>query len=83
MVRKLTEEEFQERVKKQKALSDSLKPCPLCGERPHLDREEIFCDCGLRLPFEPFYYEQPTELSIMTRMDNALEEAINRWNTRN
>jgi hypothetical protein len=26
-----------------------LLPCPFCGEQPHLDRHDIFCDCGVKI----------------------------------
>ena len=59
-----------------------LKPCPCCGAEAHIDREDIFCDCGLNIKIEPFYYEQPIALSMDERWRRARVDAVEAWNRR-
>lgn len=59
-----------------------LRECPCCGSEAHIDRECIFCDCGICINFEPFYYEQSTDLPIKDRWAIARQEAIEAWNRR-
>ena len=58
-----------------------LKPCPFCGERPHLDREEIFCDCGAKMPI-PLYVYGVGDCGGFPRYAEAKVEMIEAWNRR-
>lgn len=60
-----------------------LKPCPFCGEPPHMDRDEIFCDCGVKFPFP--LYEWGCSIENPARFpthEQAKKVAIERWNER-
>lgn len=59
-------------------MSVELKPCPLCGEAVHLDREEIFCDyCYLSLKFENMIYNGEAK-----NLKEAREKGIELWQKR-
>lgn len=59
-----------------------LKPCPFCGGKAYIDREEIFCDCGAKMPF-PFYeWGIPDGNEGFPEYKAARAEAIERWNRR-
>jgi Lar family restriction alleviation protein len=58
-------------------MPNELKPCPFCGEKPCLDRHEIFCDCcGAKMPI-PIYGGEgfPT-------YQEARQEMIENWEMR-
>ena len=55
-----------------------LKPCPLCGQTPMLDKNEIFCDdCHLVINFDDFVYSGEAD-----DWEESKEMAINTWTTR-
>lgn len=55
-----------------------LKPCPLCGQKPMLDRHEIYCDnCHLIINFSDFVYSGEAD-----DWEEAKEMAVKTWNTR-
>lgn len=58
-----------------------LKPCPFCGGKAHIDREEIFCDCGAKMPM-PFYEYGLVAEDRFPTYDEARVEAIEAWNRR-
>lgn len=61
---------------------DELKPCPFCGGTPMIDRGEIFCDCGVSIKFEQYYYEVPISKPATERWGIAKKCAIEVWNGR-
>lgn len=56
-----------------------LKPCPCCGEIPHLDRHDIFCDCGLKVDIPQ--YSDSMDNNFPT-YEEAKQEMVDIWNTR-
>lgn len=58
-----------------------LKPCPFCGEVPHLDRDEIFCDCGAKMPM-PLYVWGIAEHDGFPTNTEAKALMIEAWNRR-
>lgn len=59
-----------------------LKPCPFCGDDPHLDREEIFCGfCGARMPIELYTCGLVADDRFPTYQE-ARAEMIEAWNRR-
>lgn len=61
----------------------NLKPCPFCGCPPHMDRDEIFCDCGVKFPFPVNEWgcseENPEGFPTY---EQAEKVAVERWNER-
>ena len=55
-----------------------LKPCPFCGEQPHLDRHDIFCDCGVKVDI-PAWDNGENDFPTY---EEARQEMIDIWNTR-
>lgn len=55
-----------------------LKPCPFCGEQPHLDRHDIFCDCGVKVDI-PAWDNGENDFPTY---EEAVQEMIDIWNTR-
>ena len=58
-----------------------LKPCPFCGGEAHLDREEIFCDCGATMPI-PLYVFGLGDRGGFPTFAEAKAEMIEAWNRR-
>ena len=58
-----------------------LKPCPFCGDKPHIDREEIFCDCGAKMPI-PLYVYGIGNCVGFPKYAEAKAEMIEAWNRR-
>ena len=58
-----------------------LLPCPFCGEIPHLDRHDIFCDCGAKIDI-PIYVEGREGVGGFPTYKEARQEMIDLWNTR-
>lgn len=58
----------------------NLKPCPLCGDIVMIDREEIFCDCGLALSIEPYVIDDYK--SELPTYEEARQNMIDKWNRR-
>ena len=54
-----------------------LLPCPFCGGEPHLDRHDIFCDCGVKILI-PTY----GDIDGYRTYEEAKQEMIDLWNTR-
>lgn len=62
-------------------LTMELKPCPFCGGEAHLDREEIFCDCGAKMPI-PLYVWVVGSCEGFPDFATAKAEMIEAWNRR-
>lgn len=58
-----------------------LKPCPFCGDVPHLDRHEIFCDCGAKLQIDEFRY-QVMDNGLYPTYEEAKQMMVDAWNRR-
>ena len=58
-----------------------LKPCPFCGDTPHLDRDEIFCDCGVKMPI-PLYVWGAGDCDGFPDFKTAKAEMVEAWNRR-
>ena len=58
-----------------------LLPCPFCGEKPHLDRHDIFCDCGATIEI-PLFVTGKESVDGFPTYEEARQEMIDRWNTR-
>ena len=58
-----------------------LKPCPFCGGTPHLDREDIFCDCGAKMPIPIHVFGLVRDGEFPTYAE-AKAEMIEAWNRR-
>ena len=56
-----------------------LLPCPFCGKQPHLDRHDIFCDCGVKLAIPTF---DESRRWGYPNYKEARQEMIDTWNTR-
>ena len=64
-------------------MSEKLKPCPFCGYPPHMDKHEIFCDCGVKLefPLQEWGCSDKNPEGFPT-YEQAKEVAVERWNNR-
>ena len=63
-------------------IDEVLKPCPFCGGKAHLDREEIFCDfCGAKMPIELYVYGVVADDRCPTYQE-AKAEMVEAWNRR-
>jgi hypothetical protein len=58
-----------------------LLPCPFCGGEPHLDRHDIFCDCGAMMKI-PAYVLVAESADGYPTYEEAKQEMIDLWNTR-
>ena len=58
-----------------------LLHCPFCGEMPHLDRHDIFCDCGAMIKI-PLYVSGKESVGGFPTYEEAKQEMIETWNTR-
>ena len=58
-----------------------LLPCPFCGGRPHLDRHDIFCDCGAQIEIPLFVFGEESVDDFPT-YEEARQKMIDLWNTR-
>ena len=60
-----------------------LKPCPFCGCPPHMDKHEIFCDCGVKFefPLHEWGCSNKNPAGFPT-YEQAKEVAVERWNER-
>lgn len=61
----------------------NLKPCPFCGYPPHMDKHEIFCDCGVKMefPLQEWGCSDKNPEGFPT-YEQAKEVAVERWNAR-
>lgn len=59
-----------------------LLPCPFCGGEPHLDRHDIFCDCGAMIKIPLHVLEEKDNLGIFPTYEEARQKMIDLWNTR-
>ena len=64
-----------------KKIEDTLKPCPFCGGTPHLDRHDIFCDCGVQVEI-PVYVHSKSSVGGFPTYEEARAEMIEIWNRR-
>ena len=55
-----------------------LKPCPFCGEKPYLERDEIFCNCGAKMSIPIFVWGG----EVISDYENEKAETIKAWNRR-
>ena len=55
-----------------------LKSCPFCGEKPHLDRHEIFCDCGVKVDIPAWDNGE----NDFPSYEEAVQEMVGIWNKR-
>ena len=62
-------------------MENKLKPCPFCGEEAHLDRHDIFCDCGAKIEI-PLYVSGKESVGGYPTYEEAMQEMIDLWNTR-
>lgn len=62
-------------------MSDKLKPCPFCGDEAHLDRHDIFCDCGVKMEI-PMYVHKKESVGGFPTYEEARQEMIENWNRR-
>ena len=58
-----------------------LKPCPFCGDKPYLDRHDIFCDCGAKIEI-PQYVGGKVSIAGFPTYDEAVQQMIEVWNRR-
>ena len=58
-----------------------LKPCPFCGDKAHLDRHDIFCDCGVKIEI-PMYVCGNKSVGGFPTYKEARQEMIEAWNRR-
>lgn len=58
-----------------------LKPCPFCGGEAHLDREDIFCDCGAKMEL-PLYVYGAGDCNGFPSYKEAKALMIEAWNRR-
>ena len=58
-----------------------LKPCPFCGSEAHLDRHDIFCDCGAKIDI-PTYVGGKVSVGGLPTYEEARKEMIEAWNDR-
>lgn len=62
-------------------MATELKPCPFCGGEAMLDREEIFCDCGVKIVI-PLYVTGKESIGGIPKYEEARQEMIEAWNRR-
>lgn len=62
-------------------MGDELKPCPFCGDEAHLDRHDIFCDCGVKMAIPMFVHGKESVGGFPT-YEEARQEMIENWNRR-
>ena len=62
-------------------MTDKLKPCPFCGDEAHLDRHDIFCDCGVKMEIPVFVHGKESVGGLPT-YEEAKQEMIENWNRR-
>ena len=62
-------------------MADKLKPCPFCGDEAHLDRHDIFCDCGVKMVIPMFVHGKESVGGFPT-YEEARQEMIKKWNRR-
>jgi hypothetical protein len=60
---------------------NEIKACPFCGEQAHLDRHDIFCDCGAKITI-PLYVEGKESVGGLPTYEEARKEMIEAWNSR-
>lgn len=58
-----------------------LKPCPFCGGKAYLDREEIFCDCGITVKIPPYVWGKGGHMGFPD-YETARMQMIQAWNRR-
>jgi Lar family restriction alleviation protein len=58
-----------------------LKPCPFCGDEAHLDRHDIFCDCGAKIEI-PQYVGGKVSIAGFPTYEEAVQQMIDAWNRR-
>ena len=58
-----------------------LKPCPFCGDEAHLDRHDIFCDCGAKIEI-PLYVNSKVRIGVYPTYEEAKQQMIEAWNRR-
>lgn len=61
--------------------STNLKPCPFCGGEAHLDRHDIFCDCGVKIEI-PLYVSGLTSVGGFPTYEEAVQMMVEAWNDR-
>lgn len=61
--------------------NEIIKACPFCGEKAHLDRHDIFCDCGAKITI-PLYVDGKESVSGFLTYKEARKEMIEAWNSR-
>lgn len=63
-------------------MQNELKPCPFCGEKPTLDRHDIFCDmCGVKMEI-PLFVHSKESIDGYPTYEEARQEMIDTWNRR-
>ena len=62
-------------------MPNELIPCPFCGDKPHLDRHDIFCDCGAKIDI-PTYVTGKVSVGGFPTYEEARQEMIEAWNRR-
>lgn len=68
--------------KKEKLMKKTeLKLCPFCGDKAHLDRHDIFCDCGARINI-PQYVHGKVSVAGFPTYEAARQQMIDAWNRR-
>ena len=61
----------------------NLKPCPFCGDVPHMDKHEIFCDCGAKIEFPLYQWGCSDKICEgFPTYEQAKEMAVEAWNRR-
>ena len=60
---------------------NELKPCPFCGDEAHLDRHDIFCDCGAKIEI-PQYVNSKVSIGGFPTYEEAKQQMIEAWNRR-
>lgn len=64
-------------------MKHNLKPCPFCGCPPHMDKHEIFCDCGVKFEFPTNEWGcSDKNPEGFPTYEQAKEVAVERWNSR-
>lgn len=58
-----------------------LKPCPFCGGEAYLDREDISCDCGVRIKIPLYVLNKGGHLGFPD-YEMAKMQMIQAWNRR-
>ncbi len=75
------EYEFVQEKKEQPMNEAKLLPCPFCGGEAHLDRHDIFCDCGARIDI-PQYVHGKVSIAGFPTYEEAIQKMIDAWNRR-